>query len=166
MRYKGIRGIVLVIGLALVGWIGVSQSNTDAAVVPTSASVAYMHGLPASRLFGSPAIPARTINAGPTIPAFTVTDVAQYVSTHPMPRDIASGAKSTIVGIAFLTSQQVTVLLRGESTGLPDDALLCYVELHGTFVFPGPAGVTATYLRGYEVFDAHTGNILMAGGLT
>jgi hypothetical protein len=62
-------------------------------------------------------------------------------------------------------SKQVTTLLNGASTGFPVDYLLCYVELSGTFTFSGPKGATATYHRGIEIFEAHTGNFLMGGGL-
>jgi hypothetical protein len=44
-----------------------------------------------------------------------------------------------------------------------DETLVCYVELTGNLEFPAPSG-TVTYHKGYELFDAHTGNLLMAGG--
>ena len=72
----------------------------------------------------------------------------------------------TTVNVQILTSLQVTTLLKGESTGLPDQTLLYYVDLHGTFTFAGPDNISATYLHGYEVFDAHTGNLVMWGGLS
>jgi hypothetical protein len=59
----------------------------------------------------------------------------------------------------------VSLLLQGEDAGFPDDALLCYVELHGDFTFLVPQSVVMRYHRGYEVFDARTGNLVMAGGL-
>ena len=68
------------------------------------------------------------------------------------------------------TPVTLTALLRGlpeawtTSTGLPDDALVCYVELRGALTFAAAPGVTLTFQRGYEVFDAHTGNLLMWGG--
>jgi hypothetical protein len=64
-----------------------------------------------------------------------------------------------------MTSQAVSVVLQGERTGLPDSTLLCYVELRGNVVFSGPRGVTVAYPRAYEVFDAHTGNLLGWGGM-
>jgi hypothetical protein len=71
----------------------------------------------------------------------------------------------SVVRVAFLTSAQVSALLGGESTGVPDDTLLCYVELQGNFTFPSPQGTTQTFTKGVEVFDAQTGNLLMDGGL-
>jgi hypothetical protein len=55
------------------------------------------------------------------------------VSTHPLSSHIGSQGKAVIVKAAFLPSQQVSALMLGESTGVPDGTLLCYVELHGTF---------------------------------
>ena len=81
-----------------------------------------------------------------------------------MRRNLAAGAP-TVVRVEFLTSKQVSTLLGGESIGLPDDALLCYVGLQGSFAFPGPQGPTVTYPRGVEVFDAWTGNLLISGGM-
>jgi hypothetical protein len=82
-----------------------------------------------------------------------------------MPENRASGSPVIVTSVAFLTSQQVSANLNGESTGLPDNTLLCFVEMRGTFTFAGGLGSLVTYSRGYELFDAHTGNILMAGGL-
>ncbi|MGH2486682.1 MAG: hypothetical protein ACRDHE_11775, partial [Ktedonobacterales bacterium] len=77
--------------------------------------------------------------------------------TASMPHNLTTGVSVTIVRIQLVTSTQVVALLDGESTGVPDDTLLYYVDLRGTFTFAGPAGVSATYQHGYEVFDAHSG---------
>ena len=55
--------------------------------------------------------------------------------------------------------------MQGESTGVPDGTLLCYVELHGTFMVHGPEsqGRTQIYHTAVEVFDAQTGNLLIIG---
>jgi len=115
---------------------------------------------------GSPAIrPTRpieqlTANAA----AFTIEDVKQYVSTH-RPA-MSTGAQGyTITRAEFLPSRQVNMLLNGARTGVEDDRLLSYVELRGTFSFTGPRGITVSYPRAVEIFDAHTGNLLVAGGL-
>lgn len=42
------------------------------------------------------------------------------------------------------------------------DVLLCYVEYSADFVVQGPAGSPPThYGRVAQVFDAHTGNVLL-----
>lgn len=50
--------------------------------------------------------------------------------------------------------------------GLPDEALVCYVELAGTFHTAPPFGIQpSTYAgTGVQVFDARTGNIIVEGG--
>ncbi len=113
---------------------------------------------------GLPAITPRNTAVGASTPTFTTDDVVQYVHAHPMPDASLSGPKPVITRIAFLTSREVSTRLKGESTGVPDDTLLCYVELSGTFTFSGSSGVTVTYHTGVEVFDAHTGNLLITGG--
>jgi hypothetical protein len=67
-----------------------------------------------------------------------------------------------------MPSQQVSILLKGESTGVDDTSLLCVAELQGNVVFvhSAPGAVTSlSFTHVYEVFDAHTGNLLMWGGL-
>jgi len=55
--------------------------------------------------------------------------------------------------------------MHGESTGLFDDALVCYVEFYGTFrTGSAPEGEpTERTGTAQQVFDAHTGNLLVAG---
>jgi hypothetical protein len=101
-------------------------------------------------------------------PSFTVQDVLDYENTHPFEtmRTEPVG-KLTITKIWFITSAEASGQMQGESTGIPDDALVCYVEFYGTFrsyaPMPGskPREHTGT---GSQVFDAHTGNLLVAGG--
>ena len=97
-------------------------------------------------------------------PAFTEDDVRQYVSKHRLPNE-SKKLDFKITSIRFISSKEVSVLLNGASTGFPDDYPLCYVELSGTFTFSGPKGASATYPRGIEIFDAHTGNLIITGGL-
>jgi hypothetical protein len=56
--------------------------------------------------------------------------------------------------------------MAGESIGLSDDALVCYVEFYGTFRSSGPPGSKPVEHTGtgVQVFDAHTGNLLVEGG--
>jgi hypothetical protein len=72
-----------------------------------------------------------------------------------------------ITKIWFITSAEASRRMAGESIGIPNDALVCYVEFYGTFrsyaPIPGskPMEHTGT---GAQVFDAHTGNLLVEGG--
>lgn len=79
---------------------------------------------------------------------------------------VSTSGQIVIEKIAFVTSREVSLTLKGERTGLPDDSLVCYVELQGAFTFPAPPGrAPGVVHKVYEVFDAHTGNLLMLGGL-
>jgi hypothetical protein len=164
MRKPSILLLALLVLLALTGWTYLDHSAP--AVAAQSSSIASNNALssPASAgTLGIPAIHPRTTTADAATPAFTRSDVEQFINNNPMPR-ILGPWKPVIVKVMFSTSLQVSTML-GENTGVPDATLLCYVELQGTISFASPDGTPVTYQRGYEVFDAHTGNLLIVGGL-
>jgi outer membrane protein assembly factor BamB len=104
------------------------------------------------------------------IPAFTTADVEHYIQANGFAGGpTVSGAPPTILKILFVSSKQASDLMHGESTGLPDDALVCYVELRGPFnpvmisEPPGASGPQKPVEIGEEVFDAETGNLLVWG---
>lgn len=99
-------------------------------------------------------------------PSFTVEAAREYVMAHPFAAFAGGkGEKPTITRAEFLTSKQVTEILRGANTGFADDQLLCYVELKGPFTFSGPPNTNVTYPRGIMIFHAATGNFVMSGGI-
>ena len=112
---------------------------------------------------GSPAIQPHL----KAVPAFTEQDVRQYVNTsqtRSLGPKVAVTGPFTIEKVIFLTEQELTALPGGIRTGLPSQTLVCYVELRGTFVISGPPGFTIPpYSKGFEVFDAATGNLLVNG---
>ncbi len=100
-------------------------------------------------------------------PSFTTSDVRAFLRIHPfVSGPPVKGATPTIVEIKFMTSKQASVLMRGESVGLPDTAIVCYVKFHGPFtqvnasVSPGAKPLPPTD-TGVEIFDGQTGNLLM-----
>jgi hypothetical protein len=113
---------------------------------------------------GTPAIAPRNDCA----PSFTVQDVLDYESAHPFTGGMRTEpvGKLTITKIWFITSAEASGQMQGEFIGIPYDALVCYVEFYGTFrsyaPFPGskPMEHTGT---GSQVFDAHTGYMLVEG---
>jgi hypothetical protein len=117
--------------------------------------------LPPSIPTGSPAIAPRTAGT----PAFTVDDAKAYVATHHIPMGIGREGKPEIIRAEFLSSREVSNRLNGATTGFPDNYPLCYVELQGPFTFSGPQGAKVTYNRGVLIFDAHTGNLVIGGGM-
>jgi hypothetical protein len=164
MRKPTLLLFTLLALLALTGWAYLNQSSPAIAANGSSTVNNTVLPPPASdKAPGVPAIHPRTTTANPATPAFTKADVEQYVNNNPMPRDLAPW-HPVIVKVVFATSLQVSTML-GESTGVSDTTLLCYIELQGTFSFSAPDGTPVTYQRGFEVFDAHTGNLLMSGGL-
>ncbi len=156
---------LLIVGILSTPSASYAQQNilTPATVNPANLPTTTNSDSP-----GLPAITPRTPLTPQTLssssPAFTLDDAKQYVNTHPLPAAIITGPKPVIVQVAFLASQEVSKRLKGESLGVPDGTLLCYVELHGTFTFYGPSHTKVTYSTGVEVFDIHTGNLLVAGG--
>ena len=90
--------------------------------------------------------------------------VVQYATTMPMFRNTAPAVQPQIMHTQLLTSAAASARLNGEWIGLPDRASVYFVDLQGRFTFTAPRHVL-TYQKGYEVFDAHTGNLLLTGGL-
>jgi hypothetical protein len=94
--------------------------------------------------------------------------VESYVQTHPFPGGpTASGQAPPIMTLQLTTSQKASQIMGGEYVGLSANASVYYVLLKGPFVMkyiPVPPGVqipTANLVE--EVFDAHTGNLLVWG---
>ncbi len=94
------------------------------------------------------------------------SDVEHYVMTVGMPRTLGPRNPITDVHAELLTSAQISARLHDESTGYPASAQLWFVQMHGTFVFPGPPdGKSVTAHIGYQFFDPVSGNLLMFGGI-
>lgn len=154
----GIVGIVAIavvclVGLAFFAAIRTAQA-APSSVAAQSASAGANPGGPGIRLMKRDGSPIEN------------DDVVKFVEATGMPRTLGPRHPVTGVQAQLLTSAQISARLRGESTGDPDSTVLWFVQMHGTFVFPGPPGEPAiTAHLGYEVFDPASGNILMFGGL-
>lgn len=96
-------------------------------------------------------------------PHFTEQDVKDYVTMHPVPRNL-SQTPIDVVSIQFMRVDEANKLL-DDDLGLPDDRQVCYVTLKGTFTFPGPDQTVGTYQQAVEMFDVDTGNLLLVGSL-
>lgn len=165
--------VVLVIVIALVfgSLFLVVSSGLDVGHAQQSQSLqVHTSSTPGSSVMGLPAITPHiqvtsslTSSSTPS-PTYSLDDAIHYVTTHPMPDALITGSKPVIVKAVFLSSQEVSKLMKGESTGVPNGTLLCYIELQGTFTFSGGSGTPVIYHTGVEVFDAYTGNLLIAGG--
>jgi hypothetical protein len=117
----------------------------------------------------APGLPGVTPSSPGSIPAFTPTELDQFVLNNPIPGNMGGSngnGNGTITQTEFLTGKQISDLLGGEPTEMPDDAPLAYVELSGDFTFPGVANNPNLHFKfAFEVFDAATGALIMEGGL-
>ncbi len=114
---------------------------------------------------GAPAIKPTILNAAPMTPAFTETDVREYAKQHARgfgKIGVVNGPPE-VSKVEFLAAGALEQKLNGNSgLHLAGDSLLCYVQYRGDFVVAGLTGTPAQHYPGAtQVFDAHTGNILI-----
>jgi hypothetical protein len=100
------------------------------------------------------------------LPTFTRDEVIAFLKKNGVAHVINGKTNFTVVRIDFISSKEASNRLHGESIGVPDQAQVCYVELAGSFVFPGPDNTSGKFPRAIEIFDAQTGNLLLSGGLS
>ncbi|HYP40411.1 MAG TPA: hypothetical protein VEX13_08615 [Chloroflexia bacterium] len=116
---------------------------------------------------GGEAIKPTIDNPGAGMPAFTTADVERYITAAGtdlyLGRRIHIASPPKISKIEFLTERDLKLRPGATSSGLSDDALLCYVELNGSFKLNNPMGPVETFHTGVIVFNAQTGNIMAAG---
>jgi len=109
---------------------------------------------------GIPAIQPRTTVTNPSMPAYAAEDVILYVKTHPMLDQVSFDPAIVVDQIEFLTTRTVNTRLNIRLS-LPDDTLVCLVKVHGTFTHQNPLGGNPiSSSNAYQVFDAHTGNLV------
>ncbi|MBA2288113.1 MAG: hypothetical protein H0W02_21780 [Ktedonobacteraceae bacterium] len=145
--------VITVLGILFLATSSPSDAQNDSQAAPSS-TPSTVQGV---------AIPLRPTNdPALTVPGarFTCDDAAQWVGSHSVPLAVVS-AKPAADICEFITSQQTSVRLKGESPGIPDNALVCYVTFHGRFTVTGAGGKTVTYEKAVEVFDAQIGVLLM-----
>ena len=121
---------------------------------------------------GVPAIVPSLHGTSNEVPAITKADVIRYINANGYDGGpVVNGGHVVIEKIQFISAKQASTLIRGESADRPDTTIVCYVQLRGPFIIEAldvPLGVTnqvPPVLRGYEIFDAYTGNELQWGGL-
>ncbi|HEU5348484.1 MAG TPA: hypothetical protein VFU63_07705, partial [Ktedonobacterales bacterium] len=151
-------------GIAVIGNVFFAQAKGQSGGAHSSISQTTNQPTPEGHMtMGSPAIKPHMNMSDPQLPTFTREDVIAWVSVNPVGR-MPALEPPTIVKVEFTPDSEVKKVL-GASTGLPGTALVCYVELHGRFAARVPPGSPPRiFKRVWEVFDARTGNVLMAGG--
>jgi len=139
------------------GIISTPEPVPNGDLAPTPTGPGYAVGVPAVKHTG-----------GGTAP--TPAEVRAFVLSHKFALDkTATGKPSAITDVEFITASAASAKLHGESIGLPDTTMVIYVKVHGPFVFtamslpPGLNAVPPHVQDAVEVFDAATGNLLLAG---
>jgi len=146
---------------------------------PTRIPTATRVGVPPHRQFvsttvdstpGVPALPTVATTTTPGKPAYTADEVRAYVLRNPPHGNkITTSAAPgyTVVAVTLVTADQFDQRF-GTGTQVPPETLVYMVELAGQFTMSGgPApGTVNTYPSYIEVFDAHTGRLLIEGGFT
>jgi hypothetical protein len=159
MRYTALTAILLATTAGLLA--GCRQKSVEPPAAKSGVALELPKGKP-TRPQGLAAIKAK-----PGAPApFSKDDVANYFTTHNLPRLSAKTGQVHVVSLEFLSSKQVSDRLQGEPTGLPDGDPVGFATLSGTFtVFGPPKAKPATFSSAYAAFDGTTGNLLIAGVL-
>jgi hypothetical protein len=124
------------------------------------ANQAVVAGRAGSSLAPPPGAPAIRVTPSTTP---TCQQISGFYTTHHVWRNVSS-ERGKVMSIEFLKAGSAETRLH-TSTGLPASAGVVFVTLNGTFTFSGPSKVAKTYPYAFEVFDAASGNLLLAGGL-
>ncbi len=154
----GIVALVIVVGILGVVFVVPSIANRYQPPPPK----------PTNRGIGFPAITPHLNMTNPGLATFNANDVEQYVLKYGSPAGpLVKGAHLTVVKLIFTSANEASVLMKGESTDLPDNAPVCYVLVHGPFnitdihhppnFHPSEASLTEI------VFDGRTGNLIVWG---
>lgn len=124
---------------------------------------------------GMPAIRPNGPSGDPGIPSVTDADVIAFASTHHTNgvTHFPSSVTPAIMSIRYLKESELQALLPNYQSGSEISTLLCYVQYKGSFSEisgpPNPDSLAThtpsltTYPFAFEVFDAHTGNLLASG---
>jgi hypothetical protein len=107
-------------------------------------------------------MPALSVKPGPE--PFNKADVATYVQTHRLPRVSLDTSKPLEVeSLEFIGAADVPPRLHGALTGLAASERVGFVVMRGAFMASAPRAKEVPAERGYAVFSASTGNLVMFG---
>jgi hypothetical protein len=162
-RFSVISVVLAVVALGFVVVVGLRvalATPTGPGPLPVTGHATHPLGIPAIQPRAAMAL---VDSAGPY---YTEADVRQYVATNRPGFTVPGTPNPVVVSVKFMTAQQASAQLGGESMGVPDSTLLCLVWVSGTFQNThGPVDNTTTvptFTQGWMVFDAHTGNLLVS----
>jgi hypothetical protein len=110
---------------------------------------------------------APTLDAATALTAtYAPDDALRFAQAHPFAT--TDGATPTVTRVAFLPASAVSALLGGVAVGNDPARLVCYVRVEGALDMsheshPALAGPFQPAHVGDLIFDAKTGNLLIAG---
>lgn len=137
---------------------GPTSANSVPGVAPSTSGPRPFTGVPGITPHLMTPDLARTRN----VPSFTRDDVIRYVATQHFPETTLTGT-ATVISVTFITSKEASRRMGISSLDRPDNALICWVEIHANATFAAHGNVM--HLSGmHEFFDAYTGNFLGLGG--
>lgn len=169
MRKAYILLITLLVVLVTVSILNSLPKNNTPVTYAQSGSI-ISHG----PLVQKPILFAIQVRWRNATPAFTLTDVKQALQTHSFRGGPTfSNTQSSIEILAFMTMKEVAAHLAVQTghavtPGAYPNRIVCYVQLRGPFFMVGeslPGGNIPTAARGFEVFDAQTGQLFEWGTL-
>ena len=160
---KNRLSLFITIGISISILIGVLSSNNVNVPLPFSKQV-YSSPTNITNFVGIPAIHTRySYSASDSRPNFSIPDVAAFVHIQRhFSRAYMIGTPS-IQLIQFMTINQADQVL-SDSLPLNGNTLVCLVIFNNKAEFAGPNTLVVEHHL-YEIFDAHTGNILDTGGM-
>ncbi len=159
----GLLAIPIMLGILVLGIQATRASSDSQAPGPMRLTGEQQYPL------GIPAITPRASLMSASGPRFTRDDVIQYIGTHPQILGAIPGKPAPVVtSVQFVTAAQASVLLQGESIGLPDSSPVCIVRAKGSFASSYSPPILAHTAEAPAatavlVFDAHTGNMIISG---
>src|SRR5579875_856850 len=171
LKLAGVAVAILALVAIGAGWSANAATATPIKQIPTPPTYNPRNfNITWTYVDGSPAITPRfkqCVAKTASGHAFTTADVVAYLNKDGF-APLAPGAHMKILTIQFVSAAQASKLMAGESVGRPDDALVCYVSVEGPFLVANmihvPKGAKIPPAKyGHEVFDAHTGNMLLWG---
>ena len=136
MKIKAIPGVVGIIILILGVYAGIRSMSSSAQASQTSGPIGMSHlsqtkpksvGIPAIRVKGTAS------QVAPNTPRISKTDVENYVEIHPFRRFCYFWDNPKVVAINYITSKEASQLLKNDSIGLADTAMVYYVAMGRTF---------------------------------
>ncbi len=100
--------------------------------------------------------------------SYGATDVSAFLRIHRLP----GLASATPTQVSYISVADASRNLRGADLGLPPTQMVYFVWMSGRVTArrppksPGAPDQVIVFTKGFAIFDAQTGNLLITGGIT